>query len=73
MLGKSSSTRFQLCHVTSAKVSAFLEHAITNIIITNIVIFILIIILIVNVVVVDFNFSTVSTNTYITVLLFNDG
>ena len=69
MLGKSSSTGFQLCHVTSA----FLEHAIANIIITNIVIFILINILIVNVVVVDFNFSTVSTNTYITVLLFNDG
>ena len=76
MLGKSSSTRFQLCHVTSAKVSAFLEHAITNI--TNIVIIILFIILIillplVNVVVVDFNFSTLSTNTNSTVLLFYDG
>ena len=28
MLGKSSSTGFQLCRVTSAKVSAFVEHAI---------------------------------------------
>ena len=83
MLGKSSSTGFHLCHVTSAKVSAFLEHAITNIIITNIIItniviiilFIILIILLplVNVVAVDFNFSTLSTNTNSTVLLFYDG
>ena len=78
MLGKSSSTRFQLCHVTSAKVSAFLEHAITNIIITNIIIIFLFIILIillplVNVVAVDFNFSTLSTNTNSTVLLVYNG
>ena len=78
MLGKSSSTGFQLCHVTSA----FVEHAIINIIIiiilfiitiiTIIILFIILIILLplVNVVVVEFNISTIFINTNSTVLLF---
>ena len=78
MLGKSSSTGFHLCHVTSALVSAFFEHAITNIIniiAIIIILFIIYIILLplVNVVAFDFNFSTLSTNTNSTVLLFYDG
>ena len=74
MLGKSSSTGFHLCHVTSALVSAFVEHAITNIIIIIILFIILIILLpLVNVVVVEFNISTISINTNSTVLLFYDG
>ena len=76
MLGKSSSTGFHLCHVTSALVSAFLEHAITNIIIIVIIIFFIILIILlplVNVVVVEFNISTIFINTNSTVLLFYDG
>ena len=76
----SSSTGFQLCHVTSALVSAFLEHAIIIIIIIitiiNIIIlfiFLIILLPLVNVVVVEFNISTLSTNTNSTVLLFYDG
>ena len=75
MLGKSSSTGFHLCHVTSALVSAFFEHAITNIINIIIILFIIFIILLplVNVVAFDFNFRTLSTNTNSSVLLFYDG
>ena len=73
MLGKSSSTGFHLCHVTSALVSAFLEHAITNIIIIILFIILIILLPLVNVVVVEFNISTISINTNSTVLLFYDG
>ena len=73
MLGKSSSTGFHLCHVTSALVSAFVEHAITNIIIIILFIILIILLPLVNVVVVEFNISTISINTNSTVLLFYDG
>ena len=73
MLGKSSSTGFHLCHVTSALVSAFLEHAITNIIIIILFIILIILLPLVNVVVVEFNISTISINTNSTVLRFYDG